>query len=579
MNRFRHWKLESTRIAILLLTVTSAWCVTMRKCNLADWQFIPVYLGDAWNYAAWAKSASEGQFLPFMPKFNRYLNAPFGASWNDFPSTEDFLWAATGLGTRLFGLFPALNLFYLMACLLAATSFYLTGRYLRYRWEWCVAGAVAFGLSPYALTRSIHHLALTYYWHIPLCLLVTWWVASRTGLRFWGRRYWVAIGVAAVTGWQNPYYTSWFLQLLGLGATAHAIRLKSWKSLLPPTSIAAATLLAFLSANLDTLIYQAQAGPNSGAVGRTYAHLEMFALRPVELFLPVSHRSPTLTEFTKKYKSDLAMPINEPSYLGMLGAAGFLAMCGQMIVSLMRRSGRPDGRALQALWLTGYSIVGGLNGVLGVGGLLLFRGQNRVSIFLLALALFFVIQRLSRLSIRWPRPLSAAGALLLSIVVLWDQWPYILHDYIFDATREIMESDRAFAKRMEKELPPGGMVFQLPVLPYPEAGDLDYEHFRPYLFTKSLRYTYGTIRGRGDEDWQSRVAAMSPAEQIATLEKYGFAAICTIRRAYPGNGRELEAAFTAEGRQIIVSRHRDLSCIVLRPAAQPELPERTLPTL
>ena len=185
MNRFRRWKLESTRIAILLLTVTSAWCVTMRKCRLADWQFIPVYLGDAWNYAAWAKAASEGQFLPFMPKFNRYLNAPFGASWNDFPSTEDILWAATGLGARLFGLFPALNLFYLLACLLAATSFYLTARYLRYRWEWCLAGALAFGLSPYALTRGIHHLALTYYWHVPLCLLVTWWAASRTGLSFW----------------------------------------------------------------------------------------------------------------------------------------------------------------------------------------------------------------------------------------------------------------------------------------------------------------------------------------------------------------------------------------------------------
>ena len=237
------------------------------------------------------------------------------------------------------------------------------------------------------------------------------------------------------------------------------------------------------------------------------------------------------------------MPTNEPSYLGILGAAGLLAMGGQVILSLMRKRGLPDGRALQALWLTGYSIVGGLNGILGVAGLLLFRGQNRVSIFLMALSLFFVVQKLSHISMRWPRPVSAAAALLLGIMVWWDQWPYILHDYIFDATRVVMESDRAFAKRMEKELPPEGMVFQLPVLPYPEAGDLDYEHFRPYLFTKSLRYTYGTIRGRGDEDWQRSLAAMSPAEQIATLEKYGFAAIYIIRRAYPGNGRELEAAF------------------------------------
>jgi phosphoglycerol transferase len=296
------------------------------------------------------------------------------------------------------------------------------------------------------------------------------------------------------------------------------------------------------------------------------------------LFLPVSHRSPAATEFTKKYKSDLAMPINEPSYIGILAAAGFLAMCGQMIVSLMQKRGRPDGRALQALWLTGYSIVGGLNGILGVAGLMLFRGQNRVSIMLMALSLFFVVQRLSRLSMRWPRPVSAFAALLLGLMVVWDQWPYILHDYIFEATREVMKSDRAFAKRMEKELPAGGMVFQLPVLPYPEAGDLDYEHFRPYLFTKSLRYTYGAIRGRGDEDWQRRVAEMSPAEQIPVLEKYGFAAIYIVRRAHPGNGRELEAAFRAAGRRIFVSHHHDLSCVVLQPHAQPDVPDRKLPS-
>lgn len=562
------------RITVLLLTVAVAWCVTMRKCNRADWQYLPVYLGDAWNYAAWAKAAEEGQFLPFAPKFNRYLNAPFGASWNDFPSTEDMLWAATGLGARLIGLFPALNLFYLLACLLAATSFYLTSRYLRFRWEWCLLGALAFALSPYALTRGVHHLALTYYWHIPLCLLVTWWAASKRGLAFLGRRYWVAVGVALITGWQNPYYTNWFLQLLGLGGLAHAMRMRSWTRLLPAASIATITLLAFYSANLDTLIYQAKAGPNSGVVGRNYAHLETFALRPVELFLPVSHRSPALTEFTKKYKADLAMPVNEPSYLGMLGGAGLVAMCVQAIWSLLQRRGRPDGRALQAVWLMGYSVVGGLNGILGVAGLLLFRGQNRVSIFLLALSLFFVVRTLSRLSLRWPRIVSAAAALCLGGVVLWDQWPYILHDYIFTATREVMDSDRAFARRMEKELPAGGMVFQLPVLPYPEAGDMDYEHFRPYLFTESLRYTYGTDRGRGDEEWQHRVAAMRPAEQIVALEEYGFAAVFIIRRAFPDRARELEAAYRAEGRTMFVSRHKDMSCILLHPLAQPSMPDR-----
>ena len=590
MNRFRRWQLESIRVAILLTTVALIWCVMLRKFDRADWQVLPNYAGDALNYAAWAKAAGEGQFLPFAPKFNRYLNAPFEASWNDFPSTEDMLWAATGVGARLFGLFRGLNLFYLLACSLAAASFYLTARYLRYRWQWCMVGALAFGLSPYAYYRGVDHLALTFYWHLPLCLLVTWWAASRKGLPFGGRRFWCAIVVAVITGWQNPYYTCWFLQLLGVGALGHMVWLrKKWTCLVPTASVMAATFLAFFSANADTFVYQAQAGRGSGALIRFYKDLEIYALRPVELFLPNSHRWPAFANLTTKYRADLAMPsnepstlgMNEPSYLGMIGAVGFLAMLGQVIWSVLKKRDRPDALALQAFWLIGYSIVGGLNGILGAAGLLLFRGQNRVSIFLLALALFFVVHKLSRLSVRWSPVGRAVVALFLSIVIVWDQWPPISPDS-FARTRELMESDKAFARRMEKELPPGGMVFQLPVMRYPEAAkvngrDLNYEHFRPYLFTNSLRYSYGTDKGRGDEIWQRRVADMSPADQIAALEKYGFAAIFIVRRGYPAMADKLEDELCAQGKRIIVSRNHDLSCILLDPDPQPTLPEPGVP--
>ena len=573
------WRNEFWKLVALWVTVTLVWCITFNKFDRTGWETPPLYAGDTWIYGAIVKAASEGQYLPFAFKSNRYLNAPFQANWSDFPMTEDILYSAIGLWARFMGVFPAMNLFFLFACLLAATSFYVVGRHLRWRWEWCWAGALAFGASSYMFVRGVNHIALSYYWHLPLCLLVTWSAASTRGLVIRDRRYRVALFVAEATGWQNPYYTQWFLQLLLLAACAHALRRRSWARLLPAVGVAAVAMLALVSANLDTIFYRIVHGPNEGAVVRNYSAVETFSLRPVELFLPAAHQLQAFSDLTARYKSDLAMPLNEPSYLGIIGAAGFLAMCGQAILSLLRgREGRPSGLALQTFWLLASSMVGALNGCLAVGGLLLFRAQNRVSIFLLALALFFFVQRVSSLARRWPRPLSLALALLLAVVAVWDQWPVSVSDKQLATTIGEMESDRKFARRMERELPAGAMVFQLPVVKHPEDHTitnpaLAYSHFRPYLFTKALRYSHGTDKGRQTNAWQDVVAALPPAEMIKALERYGFAAIYIDRIGYPAKAHDLLEAFRQAGRDnIFISNDHGLACVVVHPSETPVLP-------
>src|ERR1035438_8707594 len=47
------------------------------------------------------------------------------------------------------------------------------------------------------------------------------------------------------------------------------------------------------------------------------------------------------------------------------------------------------------------------------------------------------------------------------------------------------------------------------------------EHFRPYFFTQNLRYSYGCDKGRQQDAWQRVIVGMTPAEQVAALEKYG----------------------------------------------------------
>ena len=119
--------------------------------------------------------------------------------------------------------FCRVNAMVLLGQILAGVTFYLVCRFLRYRWEWAFAASVAFAMSHYAFQRGMPHLTLTYYWHIPLCLLVVWWCGSRRGLRLSGRRFWISVAVAVITSVQSAYYTNVLLQFLGLAAFAHLL--------------------------------------------------------------------------------------------------------------------------------------------------------------------------------------------------------------------------------------------------------------------------------------------------------------------------------------------------------------------
>ena len=70
----------------------------------------------------------------------------------------------------------------------------------------------------------------------------------------------------------------------------------------------------------------------------------------------------------------------------------------------------------------------------------------------------------------------------------------------------------------------------------------DYEHFRPFLWTRTLRFSYGTDKGREREGWQRHVwERLMPKEMVAYLEGHGFDAIMINRRGFADNARSLES--------------------------------------
>jgi phosphoglycerol transferase len=581
----REWaviRLDLVRAALLALMTGLLWCAIEDRWTAESWQTPLTYLsdpakGDVLITLAGIKAAEEGHLRPFFFTNVPELGAPFVANWDDFPATEKPLTCLTGLLARMIGLFAAANFAVMLAQVLAAVSFYAACRLAGGSWPWSFAGALAFAFSTYAFSHGLHHLPVTYYWHIPLCLLVCGWIFRGEGLRFGGGRFLFAIAVAFVTGIQNVYYTGLFAQFVLIGGLVQAWR-RGWNKALPAVAVVGTAAAAFLLMNLNTIFYGFFHGGNERAVVRDYHWLEVYGLKIVDLVVPPpDHPFPLFAAWGTQHVKEVLLSPGESPGSGYLGIIGLTALAWLTLVSLRRAVERRTLplAAWFILWIFLYGSVGGLNGVLGVLGFQLFRATTRYSIFILCIVLMYAVGRLSL--VKWKNKFLFYGAaILVALLALADQTSPWVSDQDLAKTAQAVDSDRRFAASMEQRLSPGAMVFQLPIMAFPESpapGVGSYDHFRPYLYAHDLRFSFGSDKGRPEVEWQQELTRLSLSEVIQELESYGFSALYINRNGFPNQAQGLVKALQAEGlNDMIESDRHDLVCVFLKPSPQPVLP-------
>jgi hypothetical protein len=565
--------------ALLFLLVTLLWCTAYNRWTLDAWRTPLVYEGDAWPVMANAKAFASGEIYPIVPKYPASLGAPFIANWNDYPSPAEGLFAWAGLLAWIFGVFTGANVTVLAGHLLAAGSFYFVSGALGYRRTLGLCGAIIFSMSRYAFARNLSHLGPAYYWHVPLGLLVVWLAAGAEWTPKDRRKLWLCLIVAVLHGIQDPYFSGLFMQFLVLASVVCAIRRESWSRILFPVGIASVVFATCVVMNLDTFYNRIANGPNSESLVRNYAALETYALKPIELFLPIAHRFAALEVWTHKAYLAQAAILGEigSAYLGIIGIVGFAFLVWSAArAAVLSKSESVPSHFWLILWVLIYSVIGGLNGFLGLFGVILFRSSNRYSIVILAIVLLFLVKRLSGLTRgRRPFPVALLGGIAV-LVAFFDQSPRPTKLAVINRVRALVASDRQIVSTLETKLPAQAMVFELPVMGFPEVPPIramtDYEHFRPYLQSHSLRFSYGNIKGRTRERWQDEAVRFGTPRLVNTLQRYGFSALLINKKAYEAKGAALLAELAAAGRSEVLCESEDLVCIRLNPVPNPILP-------
>jgi len=172
------------------------------------------------------------------------------------------------------------------------------------------------------------------------------------------------------------------------------------------------------------------------------------------------------------------------------------------------------------------------------------RAWNRIAVFIGFFALLAVALVLDRVrsALTGRRRGLAAWAILVAVLLfgVYDQTnngpafvpPY--STYVASA-----HSTSALVAAIERELPRGASVWQLPYTGFPEtpphAAELPYDQLVPYLYSHGLHWSGGALLGRAT-DWQARLTKLPLASVLPGVSAAGFDGVLVDRLAYKDAG-------------------------------------------
>jgi hypothetical protein len=559
---------------------------------------------------------------------NPSLGAPFGLQLYDFPQGADNLNLLIVKALGLFSSNPAwvLNVFFLLTFPLTAVSAYLALRALGASSGAAVVCATIFALLPYHFYRAESQVLLSAYYSIPLgaLLFMRLWeppglfarrghsesnaeaprqpsqslevTAGGAGAMSWiSHRSLLTVAICVVIGSAGLYYAVFALVLLISGSVVAAFARRG-RSTVISGLLCALAIVAMLAINLaPSLSYQATHGKNT-AIARTTLQSDQFGLRLDNLLLPVQQdRLPFLTNVNQRYTEATSTGYCEQCFenLGTVGSIGFLSLCLLVLVSIVGVAGAFAVRAVFRAAALGVALSFAIATIGGVSSLLAFfvtsdiRGWNRMSLLIAFFSLLTVALLLDggarRLATRRPGTGGRvlAGALLAGVLVLGavdETSSYFVPNYEKDA-RE-WRSDATFVQQIETRMEPGAAIFQLPYVPFPEGYgsispnvsvpnttfDTTYELGRGYIHSRSLRWSYGAMKGRA-ADWQGQLAAKPLYLSLTAAAENGFQGLWVDPHGYAVKIRKRLAPLLEQllGVAPLISPAHDLLFFDLRP--------------
>jgi hypothetical protein len=430
-----------------------------------------------------------------------------------------------------------------------------------------VLSGVLYALLPYALSRNIQHFSLAIYL-VPIPCAGALAVASgRVSLATRGRLALVAGCV--LLGFNYAYYAFFGAFVLIVGTIAAAVRdprSPDWRrglQLLAAIVVATAVNLA------PSLRLWAIEGQPLAIPAKTAAESELYGLKIRQLVSPVAdHPFPPFARWASLERR-AAFPSeteNTSSRLGLVASIGFIVLLGALVLTVgpvgpagRRWMGDPGIFAAAGGLVLALVLLGTIGGFGSLFSLLVspaIRSYNRVCPFIAFYAWVGVALMIDALA---PRARLWRGALVAGVlgVGVWDQIGALAPlNRAYAATRTEWTTIDTFVRALEPQLPPGAMVFQLPLTTYLNDEGYGrmrtYDEIKPSLASRTLHWSYPAL-DNSVVRWQHAVARLPPQAMAQALRDAGFRAIVIDRDGYADAAQSLIDALTVPDRSAVLA--------------------------
>lgn len=539
------------------------------------------YAPDAPYYLMLAKGlVDHGSYLRIQN-----LGWPFSLQLYDNPESGDNLQLALlrGLGFFLRDAVLTTNVYYLLTFVAVSLAAWFVLRRLGVSRLVAAVVAILYSFLPYHFARGEAHLLLSGYFMVPIATLLILQVLSddppftvrrdspesRWRLALWSRRALPWFLACAALGSTGPYYAFFAVLLLAAAVGVDLVARRSWRRA-AGGAVAAGIVLVVLLLNLSpSFLYWGSHGLNKKAIPRGISETEVNGLRISQLVMPrIDHRISAFADAQRK--SDRFSPVatsERGQQLGLVGALGFVGLLVFTLSRLLRRRGNDEsrgppplgtraevGKRLGLLTIVAVVVatVSGIALIISALGVRYIRSYNRLSVFIAFFALIAVAFALDWVVARVPRwhgrgVVAAAVCVAVLAVGVFDQTSSAdIPDY--KALERAWNSDDVFMHGIERDLGKGAAVFEMPYVFFPEAGRIvgtgPYDQVRGWLHADSLRWSWGSVRGR-DGDWQGALVRLPAPTALDALTAVGFTGLMIDRAGYEDYGARIEAEYTS----------------------------------
>lgn len=527
-------------IAIILSILILIFTMKLWKVDLR----IPfTYEGDGLSIAVLFKGFIDNDSMVI----NKFIGFPSYYSFLDTP-TADWLHILIArfitLLTSDYGL--ALNMFYLLTFPLTTITSLAVLLKFRMNSFFSIVGSLLYTFIPYHFMRGENHLFLSAYYIVPIAIMLILEVFEDKELFYkldtksnkykldlinfkFLKIFMLGILISS-SGVYYAFFTCFFLVVSGIIV---GFRDKNIKKLISSVIIIFIILFGTIINLIPHVVYSVKNGETVKAVERSKVECEVYGLKISQLILPINGHRIEYFENKKNAYNSQAPLINEnsTSSLGMIGSIGFLISLIYIYIGEKNKRIKDIGLLNLSAILLGT--IGGFSTIFAFLVTDMIRSYNRISVFISFFSIFIVVYILNEVYKKYcsNEILKIMMFVLGGIILIGGLYDETSDKYIPDyhQIKTQFNTDKKFIEEIESNVPKDTMIFQLPYIPFPEVASPYkmgyYDMLKPYLHSKNLYWSYGSVKGKENDLWQREVSAKEPKEFIKNIYEKGFRGI------------------------------------------------------